>query len=182
MYTQGANWTKETSPHPHVQPRRLPKHGVLSAPVELLKKEWAILQRRGVITPVETIIEGISSLVEVRKPSDKFRICIDHKPLNRALKRHHCPLPTIEDILLEQCRANVFTVCDIKNTFWHTELNEPSNTRPHLPHILAGTTGYKCLWTPVQSHKCSNVNRTSSRKTPGDQDCSWWHSYYRRRR
>lgn len=63
----------------------------------------------------------------MKKPSGKLRVCIDPKPLNKALKRSHYPLPTIEDVLPDLNRARVFSVCDVKNGFWPVELEEESS-------------------------------------------------------
>ena len=46
------------------------------------------------------------------------------KDLNRALKRSHYPLPTIEEILPKPCRAKIFRVLDVRNGFWHVELDK----------------------------------------------------------
>lgn len=110
-----------------VQPVKLPKRRVPVAMMGPLKEEVNNLQERGIITPVEQSTDWISSLVVVKKPTGKLRICIDPRPLNKALKRSHFPLPTIEDILPELSKARVFTVCDVKNGFWHVQLDDPSS-------------------------------------------------------
>lgn len=112
---------------PTVTPVKLPKRRVPVAMMAPLKAELSDLQQRGIITPVDCSTEWISSLVIVKKPSGKLRICIDPRPLNRALKRCHFPLPTIDEILPDLSRAKVFTVCDVKNGFWHVTLNDESS-------------------------------------------------------
>ena len=54
-------------------------------------------------------------------------MCVDPKPLNKALKRSHYLLPVIEDILPQLAKARVFSVCDVRNGFWHIPLNERSS-------------------------------------------------------
>ncbi|XP_055492867.1 uncharacterized protein K02A2.6-like [Leucoraja erinacea] len=110
-----------------VPPVKLPKRRVPVAMMTPLQEELKDLERRGIITPVERSTDWISSMVAVRKPNGKLRICIDPKPLNRALKRSHYPLPTIDDILPEMSKAKVFTVCDVKQGFWHVKLEEESS-------------------------------------------------------
>ena len=83
-----------------------------------LKNEIQRLEKLGVIKPVVTPTDWVSSLVIVKKPSGKIRLCIDPKPLNKALKRCHYPLPIIEDLLPELSKAKVFSKCDVKNGFW----------------------------------------------------------------
>jgi len=51
-------------------------------------------------------------------------VYIDPQPLNRALKCSHYPLLVIDDILLALSKAKVFSVCDVKNRFWHVKLDE----------------------------------------------------------
>ena len=75
------------------------------------------IERREVIAKVTTSTEWISSMVAVRKPSGKLRICIDPKDLNKALLRPHYPIPTIDEILPRLANAKVFTVLDAKEGF-----------------------------------------------------------------
>jgi hypothetical protein len=75
------------------------------------------IERREVIAKVTTSTEWISSMVAVRKPSGKLRICIDLKDLNKALLRQHYPIPTIDEILPRLANAKVFTVLDAKEGF-----------------------------------------------------------------
>ncbi|KAL6490120.1 hypothetical protein MHYP_G00004650 [Metynnis hypsauchen] len=110
-----------------VEPVKLPKRRVPVAMMKPLKEELADLERRQIIAPVECSTDWISSMVAVQKPSGKLRICIDPKPLNRALKRSHFPLPTIDDILPDLSKTKVFTVCDVKQGFWHVKLEEESS-------------------------------------------------------
>lgn len=83
-----------------------------------LKQELARLQELGIIKAVDTPTDWVSSLVIVKKPNGKLRVCIDPKPLNKALKRCHYP---------DLSKAKVFSVCDVKNGFWHVELDEESS-------------------------------------------------------
>jgi hypothetical protein len=53
-------------------------------------------------------------------PDGRIRLCIDPKPLNKALKRNHYPTPTIGEILPELSKARLFSVLDAKNGFLHT--------------------------------------------------------------
>ncbi|VDI14483.1 Hypothetical predicted protein, partial [Mytilus galloprovincialis] len=92
-----------------------------------LKAELQRLEKLGVIKPVDTPTDWVSSLVIVKKPSGKIRLCIDPKPLNKALKRCHYPLPIIEDLLPELSKAKVYSKCDVKNGFWHVNLADESS-------------------------------------------------------
>ena len=61
------------------------------------------------------------------KKDGTIRLCIDPKPLNKALKRNHYPLLTIDDILPDLPGARCFSVLDAKSGYWHVELDEPSS-------------------------------------------------------
>ena len=52
--------------------------------------------------------DWISSMVVVRKPSGKMRVCIDPKDLNQELKRPHYPIPTIDEVIPRLLNAKVF--------------------------------------------------------------------------
>ena len=83
------------------------------------------------IHPVEKMqviepTDWISSQVVVRK-GNKLRLCIDPRDLNKALKRSHYPMPTIEEVLPELSKAKIFSVADAKNGFWQIKLDEPSS-------------------------------------------------------
>ncbi|KAG1652083.1 Organic cation transporter 1 [Nymphon striatum] len=110
-----------------VSPVKSPLRRIPIALKPELRKELDRLQQMRIIQPVDTPTDWVSSLVIVKKPSGKIRLCIDPKPLNKALKRCHYPLPIIEDLLPELSRAKVFSKCDVKNGFWHVKLTEKSS-------------------------------------------------------
>ena len=62
----------------------------------------------------------------IGKPG-KIKLCIDPKDLNKAIKRPHYPLPTIENILPKLTNAKVFSVLDAQKGFWQIELDESSS-------------------------------------------------------
>lgn len=67
-------------------------------------------------------------------------MCLDPKPLNKALKRNHYPLPTIDDLLPELSRGEVFAVVDVKNGFWHVHLDDESSK------LTIFATSWGCFW------------------------------------
>jgi len=56
------------------------------------------LQNDGIITPVSEPSNWISALLVVTKPNGKVRLCLDHRPLNKAVKRALYMIPTVDDI------------------------------------------------------------------------------------
>lgn len=65
-------------------------------------------------------------MVTVVKPN-KLRICIDPKDLNKAIKREHFPLKTVEEVVSEMPNAKVFSVLDANHGFWQIQLDEESS-------------------------------------------------------
>lgn len=47
----------------------------------------------------------------------KLRICLDPQDLNKAIKREHYPLRTIEENVAEMPNAKVFSVADANHGF-----------------------------------------------------------------
>ena len=116
-----------------IQPVQLPPRKPPIALRDRYKAELVRLVKLKVIDPVSQPTNWISSTVLVVKSSGKLQVCIDPKPLNQALKRSHYPLGTIEDILPDLANANVFTVADVKNGFWHVVLDEDSSLLTTFP-------------------------------------------------
>lgn len=103
-------------------------HPPRKVPVALrdeLKLTLDQLVKDEIIEPVTKPTEWVSSMMLVKKPG-KLRICLDPKDLNRAIRREHYPLPTIEDVATRLKNAKVFSVLDAKNGFWQVELDEES--------------------------------------------------------
>ena len=110
-----------------VNPVVLPVRKVLFALKELLKRELDRLVAEGMLVPVEVTTEWVSSTVVASKRNGKICLCIDPKPLNKALKCSRYPLPTIDDLLAKLTNAKVFTIADAKNRFWHVTLHDESS-------------------------------------------------------
>jgi hypothetical protein len=57
---------------------------------ELKKKTLAEMEEKGVIKKADQPTDWVSSLVIAEKPkTGKFRICLDPRDLNKAIKREH---------------------------------------------------------------------------------------------
>ena len=86
------------------------------------------LDEQDILAPVQQPTPWVSSMaMVVPKKDGKPRICLDPRDLNKAIRREHYPLPTIEDILTHLHGAKVFTVLDVSKGFWHVELEEDSS-------------------------------------------------------
>ena len=109
-----------------VTPVKMPIRRVAVPIRNELKEKLTDMEKRGIIEKVSKPTEWLSSLVIVKKPG-KLRICLDPRPLNKAIKRPHYMLPTIDDILPKLTKARVFTVLDAKEAFWQVQLTEESS-------------------------------------------------------
>lgn len=67
----------------------------------------------------------ISNILIVKK-KNKFRLCLDPKELNDALRRENYQFPTVEEILSKLTNAKVFLLIDAKTGFWQLKLEEES--------------------------------------------------------
>ena len=86
-----------------IEPVRQPVRRIPVAMKPRLKEELPVIK------PVDTPTDWVSSLVVVKKPNGKLRVCIDPKPLNKALRLSHYPLLVIDDLLPDLSKAKVFS-------------------------------------------------------------------------
>ena len=110
-----------------VRPVQQPLRRVPEAMRKPLKERLEDLEAKGVIEKVERPTEWVNFVVIARKANGKLRLCLDPKPLNKALKRCHFPMPVIEDILPELGKAKIFTKVDCKDGYWQVKLTEESS-------------------------------------------------------
>ena len=101
------------------QPRRLPfsEREIVRAQVD----EWL---ENGIVEPSSS--EYCSPVVVVRKKDGTPRVCIDYRKLNRAIIKDRFPLPLIEDILDRLQGSRVFSTIDLKNAFFHVDVDKES--------------------------------------------------------
>ena len=111
---------EENKPVVH-PPRRVP---VTLRPK--IKEELQRMERLEVIEKVQEATEWVNSMVVIRKPNGKLRICIDPRDLNKVVKREHYPMRTIEEIATRMPNAKFFTVLDASSGYWQVQLDTES--------------------------------------------------------
>lgn len=122
--------------HPiQVRPRKVPLTMKLEVEAELRR-----LESEGIITKVTQPTEWISHMQPVRKANGSIRICIDPQNLNKAIRRNHVVMPTLDDVLPQLNDAHFFSLCDAKNGFLQVKLAESS-------------TDLTTFWTPAGRYK-----------------------------
>ena len=57
----------------------------------------------------------------------KIRIYLDPRGLNKAIKREHYPLKTMEEVVAEMPKAKLFSVVDANQGYWQIQLDEESS-------------------------------------------------------
>lgn len=66
-------------------------------------------------------------IVVATRRNGKIRLCIDPKPLNKALEKNRYPVPLLDDLLAQLTNEKVFSVADDKSAFWHVQRDDESN-------------------------------------------------------
>ena len=88
------------------------------------------MEEMGVISRVSRVkTNRVSSLVYIRKYSGRLRICLDHKDLNRAIKRPHYHTRTLEEITHKLAGATVFSKLDARHDYWSVSLDQESSMK-----------------------------------------------------
>jgi hypothetical protein len=115
------NVDKTVPPVVHA-PRRCPIHikdEILSELDEMVKLE--------VIEPVTEPTDWVSSITSAKKPNGRWRICLDPKDLNKAIKRTRSHTPTLEEISHKLGGSTVFSKLDARHGYWSIVLDEESS-------------------------------------------------------
>ncbi|XP_052762296.1 uncharacterized protein K02A2.6-like [Mya arenaria] len=84
------------------------------------------MEQNEYITRMDEPTEWVSSMV-VSLRKDKVRICLDPKDLNKAVKRAHHPMKTVEEVVQNIPGAKVFSVLDAKSGFLQIKLDQKSS-------------------------------------------------------
>ena len=102
------------------------------------------MERLEVNGRVQEPTDWVNSMVTVIKPNGKLRICIDPRDLNKAIKREHYPMRTIEEIAACMPNAKYFSVLDASSGFW--QVKTVPNSVPSIHHLASHQQSYhKCL-------------------------------------
>lgn len=106
-----------------------------------MKAELKRLVEKKVIEPVSEPTLWVSALALVVKKNGKLRVCIDPRPLNKALKREHFQLPVLEDLLPELAEGKVFSTLDLWDRFSQRCFERGENGLTANLSIFPGTFG-----------------------------------------
>ncbi|GFV55503.1 retrovirus-related Pol polyprotein from transposon 412 [Trichonephila clavipes] len=80
--------------------------------------------QKGIIK--ESVSDYCSPIVLCKKKDGNLRICIDYRKINSKTEKDQYPLPLIEEVLDQLQSGNFFSTIDLKNGFFHVEMEENS--------------------------------------------------------
>ena len=103
-------------------PRRIP-HSLKQRLKQTIDKNV----KSGVLVKVDQPTDWVSNLVVIEKKDGTLRMCLDPKDLNKAIKREHYTIPTMQDIASEFHGKKVFSTLDLKDGYWQIQLDEESS-------------------------------------------------------
>ena len=83
-------------------------------------------EKEGHLAKVSQPPDWVNSMV-VSSRGEKIRICLDPGDLNKAVKREHYPIPTVDEIVAKIPEAKVFTVLDAKSGYLQMKVDYESS-------------------------------------------------------
>ena len=116
----------------HLKPDAIPVvHPPRKVPVALrepLKAELKRMESSDIIAKVDVPTDWVNSLVVAQKPkTGKLRVCLDPQALNKAIRRPHYPMRTLDDILPQLSGAKFFSILCARSGYWTIKLSEHSS-------------------------------------------------------
>ncbi|GFW11450.1 retrovirus-related Pol polyprotein from transposon 17.6 [Trichonephila clavipes] len=82
----------------------------------------------------ESCSDYCSPIVLCNKKDGNLRICIDYRKINSKTDKDRYPLPLIEKVLDQLQSGNFFSTIDLKNGFFHVEMEESSKKIYFIRH------------------------------------------------
>lgn len=109
-----------------VTPVQIPRVRVPIALEEPVNKRIKEMLDKGIIERAECTTSFISPMNVVAKGDGVFRIVIDMREANKAIRRKYHPLPVMENLFQKLAGARVFTILDLKSAYHQVELDPDS--------------------------------------------------------
>ena len=85
------------------------------------------METQRIIADVDGPTDWVHNLVATEKNNGEMRLCLDPRPLNKAVRREYYRIPTSENAQTHLSGEKLFTVVDMRDAFWHVKLSEKSS-------------------------------------------------------
>ncbi|MGX9987631.1 reverse transcriptase family protein, partial [Soonwooa purpurea] len=103
------------------------KRSVPFASIQKIDEELDRLVKTGILTPID-YSEWAAPTVYVKKKSKDIRVCADFSTgLNAALKDHHYPLPSPEEVFTKLNGGRIFSKIDLSEAYLQIPVEEESS-------------------------------------------------------
>lgn len=110
----------------NMPPARNAYYNIPAAYREGARRRLLEMEASGIIERVTTAPKWISGMSAVAKGKDDFRLVVNMRAPNRAIKREYFRLPVLDEMKIKLHGAKYFTKLDLKNAYYHLELSEES--------------------------------------------------------
>lgn len=111
---------------PSVAPTKNAYYSVPAAYRQSARERLEVMESQGIIEKVVGAPRWISGLSAVPKGKSDFRLVVNMRGPNRAIRRPFHHLPTIDEMKTKLVGAQWFSKADVKSAFHHLELDEES--------------------------------------------------------
>lgn len=119
---------------------------------QILEDELKKMKDRGIIE--ESTSQWSFPLVLVRKKSGGIRVCLDLRRLNMITLKEVYPTPKLEGIIDTLSGARIFTTLDIREAFYHIELDPDSR---NLTSFSTQNSSYRFRRMPMGAKNSSQA-------------------------
>ncbi|XP_062537773.1 uncharacterized protein K02A2.6-like [Armigeres subalbatus] len=109
-----------------IPPVRNAYYNVPAAFREAARKRLQDMEAKDIIEKVSTAPEWISGMSAVAKGKGDFRLVVNMRAANKAIKREYFRLPPINEMKTKLHGARYFSKLDLSNAYYHLELEKGS--------------------------------------------------------
>ncbi|XP_055591507.1 uncharacterized protein K02A2.6-like [Uranotaenia lowii] len=110
----------------NIPPVRNAYYNVPAALRDGARQRLVDMEARGIIERVPKAPEWISGMSAVPKGKNDFRLVVNMRAPNTAIKREYYRLPLIDEMKVKLHGSKFFSKLDLSNAFYHLELDEES--------------------------------------------------------
>ena len=119
-----------------------------------LNKELERMEELGIIEKIVKPTRWMNDLVTIEKPNRKLQVCLDPRPLNKAIQKEYHKFPTAKEIITQISGAQFFSQLVASSGSWQIQVDDSSS------NLLAFRTPfamYKFRRIPNGIHTASNI-------------------------